>query len=114
MNEGVRTVLYPVRDLAKAKQLFTDLLGVKPIADGSNYVGFQLAGQDIGLVPVSPTQVQDGPVAYFHVDDIHQRLEALLKAGAVIHDALRDVGYGKLAALVQDPHGNLTGLIQMP
>jgi predicted enzyme related to lactoylglutathione lyase len=114
MNQGIRTVLYPVRDIAKAKNLFMDLLGIKPIMDQPYYVGFQLGGQDIGLVPNGPSQDQAGPVAYYHVEDIHKSLQGLLADGAVVQQAIRDVGGGKLAAVVKDPDGNLIGLIQMP
>ena len=48
---GVRTILYPVRDLAKAKELFTRLAGREPIADSPYYVGYDLDGKQIGLVP---------------------------------------------------------------
>jgi predicted enzyme related to lactoylglutathione lyase len=114
MNQGIRTILYPVKDIAKAKAMFMDLLGVKPIVDQAYYVGFQVGGQDIGLVPSAPNQGPDGPVAYYHVDDIHKSLGALLEAGALVQQAIRDVGGGKLAAVLKDPDGNLIGLIQMP
>ena len=48
---GVRTILYPVRDLAKAKELFTRLAGREPMADSPYCVGYDLEGQQIGLVP---------------------------------------------------------------
>jgi len=45
----MRTVLYPVSDLATAKQVFSTLFGVAPTVDGPYYVGFSVAGQDAGL-----------------------------------------------------------------
>ena len=82
--------------------------------DQPYYVGFQVGGQDIGLVPMDPKQGSDGPVAYYHVEDIHKSLQVLLADGAVVQQAVRDVGGGKLAAVVKDPDGNLIGLIQVP
>ena len=50
-TEGIKTVLHPVSDLASAKAVYAALLGVEPQTDGSYYVGFEAAGQQIGLVP---------------------------------------------------------------
>jgi hypothetical protein len=50
-NHGVQTVLHPVSDLAAAKPVYAALLGVAPQTDGPYYVGFEAAGQQIGLVP---------------------------------------------------------------
>jgi hypothetical protein len=50
-NQGIKTVLHPVSDLAKAKPVYTALLGIPPQADAPYYVGFDVGGQHIGLVP---------------------------------------------------------------
>ena len=50
-TEGIKTVLHPVTDLDKAKAVYTALLGQPPQADAPYYVGFDVAGQHIGLVP---------------------------------------------------------------
>jgi extradiol dioxygenase family protein len=34
MTEGVKTIIYPVKDLAKAKTLYSKLLGVEPFLGG--------------------------------------------------------------------------------
>lgn len=54
------------------------------------------------------------PLGYLAVEDIEERLTLLLKAGAEAHQAVRDVGGGKLTASVKDADGNITGLIQSP
>ncbi len=51
-TEGIKTVLHPVSDLARAKPVYAALLGVEPQADGSYYVGFEAEGQHIGLCRV--------------------------------------------------------------
>ena len=112
MTEGVRTIIYPVRDLAKAKALYSELLGVKPLMDEPYYVGWNVAGQDIGLDPHGHSQGMTGPVGYFHVDDIKKTLKALLSAGAEAQQEVKDVGGGKLIASVKDADGNVIGLIQ--
>ena len=77
MNEGVKTVIFPVKDLDGAKALFTALLGAAPESDTPYYVGWKVAGQDVGLDPNGHAQGLTGPVAYFHVDDIAGSVQAL-------------------------------------
>ncbi len=43
-TQGIKTVLHPVSDLAAAKAMYADLLGVPPQTDGSYYAGFEAAG----------------------------------------------------------------------
>ena len=114
MTEGVKTIMYPVRDLANAKTLYGKLVGVEPCMDEAYYVGFNVGGQDIGLDPHGHSKGMTGPVTYWHVDDIEERLEALLDAGAEAHQGVRDVGGGKLLASVKDTDANDIGLIQTP
>jgi predicted enzyme related to lactoylglutathione lyase len=112
MTSGIRTVIYPVKDLAKAKTLYGKLAGVEPYMDEAYYVGFNVEGQDVGLDPHGHSQGMTGPVGYWHVDDIKRSLKALLDAGAEPQQEVRDVGGGKLIASVKDADGNVIGLIQ--
>ena len=114
MNQGIRTVIYPVTDIAQAKTLYSKLLGVEPYADNAYYVGFRVGDQEIGLDPNGHDQGLTGPVGYFHVSDIQQSLQALVDAGAHIQQEVKDVGGGKLTAMVKDADGNIIGLLQMP
>ena len=111
-TSGIKTVLHPVSDLAKAKAVYTALLGVPPTTEGSYYVGFEAAGQQIGLVPGGGQQGMTSPVAYWHVADIEAKLAEVTAAGATVKDAPRDVGGGRLVATVTDPDGNVLGLLQ--
>lgn len=112
MSDGLKTIIYPVRDLATARRLYGALLGVKPYGDEPYYVGFRVGDQEIGLDPHGHSQGMTGPVGYFHVDDIRQTLQTLLDAGAVALGEVRDVGGGKLIATVKDGDDNVIGLIQ--
>jgi predicted enzyme related to lactoylglutathione lyase len=114
MTEGVKTIIYPVKDLAQAKTLYRGLLNVEPYMDAPYYVGFQVEGQDIGLDPNGHSQGMTGPVAYWHVDDIEKSLQNLLDAGAETQQEVSDVGGGKLIASVKDTDGNVIGLLQAP
>ena len=111
-TEGIKTVLCPVSDLATAKELYTALLGVEPQADSDYYVGFDTAGQHIGLVPGGGPQGMTSPVAYWHVTDLETKLAEVTAAGATIKDPVRDVGGGRLVASVTDADGNVLGLLQ--
>ena len=111
-TEGIKTVLHPVSDLAKAKAVYTALLGVPPSADAPYYVGFDAAGQHIGLVPGGGPEGMTSPVAYWHVPDIEAKLAEVTAAGATLKEAPRDVGGGRLVATFTDPDGNVLGLIQ--
>ena len=111
-TEGIKTVLHPVSDLAKAKPVYTALLGVQPQADAPYYVGFDAAGQHIGLVPGGGPQGMTSPVAYWHVPDIEAKLAEVTAAGATMKEPPRDVGGGRLVATVTDPDGNVLGLQQ--
>ena len=111
-TQGIKTVLHPVSDLAAAKAVYTALLGIEPQADSSYYVGYDTAGQHIGLVPGGGPQSMTSPVAYWHVPDIEAKLAEVVAAGATVKDPVRDVGGGRLVATVTDPDGNVLGLLQ--
>jgi len=111
-TQGIQTVLHPVSDLAAAKAVYTALLGVPPQTDSSYYVGFEAAGQQIGLVPGGGPQGMTSPVAYWHVPDIEAKLAEVTAAGAAVKEPVRDVGGGRLVATVTDPDGNVLGLLQ--
>ena len=111
-TQGIKTVLHPVSDLDKAKAVYTALLGTPPQHDSSYYVGFEAAGQHIGLVPGGGQQGMTSPVAYWHVADIEAKLAEVTAAGATVKDAPHDVGGGRLVASFADTDGNVLGLIQ--
>ena len=111
-TEGIKTVLHPVSDLAAAKAVYTALLGIEPQADSAYYVGYDTAGQHIGLVPKGGSQDMASPVAYWHVADIEAKLAEVTAAGAKVNEPARNVGGGRLVATFTDPDGNVLGLLQ--
>ena len=113
-TEGIKTVLHPVSDMAAAKPVYAALLGVAPQTDESYYVGFEAAGQQIGLVPRGGPQGMTSPVAYWHVPDIEAKLAEVTAAGATVKEPAHDVGGGRMVAAVIDPDGNVLGLLQDP
>ena len=113
-TQGITIVLHPVTDLAAAKTVYTALLGVEPQADAPYYVGYEAAGQHVGLVPGGAGQGMTSPVAYWHVADIEAKLAEVTAAGGTVKESPRNVGGGRLVASFTDPDGNVLGLIQDP
>ena len=109
MNQGAKTIIYPVKDIARAKARFRTLLGIEPYADQPYYVGFRVKDQEIGL---DHHGHKAGVTAYFDVDNIKQSMQSLLDSGAQIVQDIKDVGGGRLIAIVKDPDGNIIGLRQ--
>jgi predicted enzyme related to lactoylglutathione lyase len=111
-TQGIKTVLHPVSDLTSAKAVYTALLGIPPQHDADYYVGYDVEGQHIGLVPGGGPQGMTSPIAYWHVSDIEGKLAEVTAAGGAVKDAPRDVGGGRLVASFTDPDGNVLGLVQ--
>jgi len=111
-TQGIKTVLHPVSDLKAATAVYTALLGQPPQHEASYYVGFDVEGQHIGLVPGGGPQGMTSPVAYWHVTDIEAKLAEVTAAGATVKEPAHDVGGGRLVATVSDPDGNVLGLLQ--
>jgi predicted enzyme related to lactoylglutathione lyase len=111
-TQGIKTVLHPVSDLDAAKAVYAALLGVPPIADAPYYVGFEAAGQHIGLVPGAGSEGETAPVSYWHVANIEAKLAEVTAAGATVKEPAHDVGGGRLVATFTDPDGNVLGLLQ--
>ncbi|PZS20780.1 MAG: glyoxalase [Pseudonocardiales bacterium] len=114
MSAALKTVIYPVTDLARAKTLYGTLLGLQPVMDEVYYVQFNTEHQEIGLDPNGHSKGMTGPVCYWPVADIKDSVAQLLEAGATELEAPSDVGGGKLIASVQDADGNVVGLVQTP
>jgi predicted enzyme related to lactoylglutathione lyase len=110
--QGIKTVLHPVSDVEKAKAVYSALLGIAPQHDSPYYVGFDVAGQHIGLLPSGGPQGLTSPVAYWHVDDIEAKIAEVTAAGATVKDPANEVGGGRVVASVTDLDGNVLGLIQ--
>jgi predicted enzyme related to lactoylglutathione lyase len=111
-TRGITIVLHPVSDVAKAKAVYAALLGVEPQSDSPYYVGFEAAGQQIGLVPGGGPQGMTSPVAYWQVPDIEAKLAEVTAAGATVKEPPRNVGGSRLVATFTDPDGNVLGLVQ--
>src|SRR5262249_8660538 len=110
---GLRTVIYPVTDLAKGKAWYSQVLGQAPYFDEPFYVGFSVGGFELGLIP-DGVPSSDGVLAYWGVSDILAEVERLMQLGGVVQEPVKDVGGGIKVAGVKDPFGNRFGVIQNP
>jgi predicted enzyme related to lactoylglutathione lyase len=113
MIKGLRTVIYHVPDLGKAKSWYSRVTGVEPYFDQPYYVGYSVGGFELGLVPDGKAG-EGGCVAYWGVADAAASLEQLKKLGATVREKLQDVGEGIKVATVADPFGNTLGIIENP
>ena len=109
---GLRTVIHPVADLAAAREWWIGFLGVQPSFDAPFYVGFDVAGDELGLLPGADPS--DGAHFYWGVADVGAAVDEAVTRGAVVHTAPQDVGEGIITASVRLPDGSITGFIRNP
>lgn len=110
--QGLRTVIHPVDDLAAAKAWWTALLGFGPYFDQPFYVGFEVAGYELGLLPDGDPAA--GALTYWGVSDCDAAVNAAVALGAELHSEPKDVGEGIVTATVRSPQGSLVGFIVNP
>jgi predicted enzyme related to lactoylglutathione lyase len=113
---GLRTVIYKVPDLARAKAWYGELFGIAPYFDEPFYVGFNVGGYELGLDPDVGGRGPGpgGATAYWGVRDLAAALERVAARGAAVDAPAQDVGGGIRVATVADPFGNQIGLIENP
>lgn len=109
---GIKTVLHPVSDLERAKAMYAALLGIAPQTDSPYYVGFDIEGQHIGLLPGGGPAAYAAPVPFWHVADIDAALAAALATGATVKEPVNAVSETRKVATIIDPDGNVVGLLQ--
>ena len=108
MAQNIKLIVYPVKDIEKAKAFYGKFLDAEPYAEGAYYVGYRIGDQEVGLDPNSKV----GPIAYTDVKDIKSSLQAMIEVGGEVVQDVKDVGRGLLIAQVKDADGNVVGLRQ--
>lgn len=109
---GLRTVIYPAPDLDASKLWWTDFLGVAPYFDEPFYVGFNVGGYELGLLPTADPA--DGALTYWGVADVSAAVAESIAHGATEHTRASEVGEGIVTATVRTPHGVIVGFIYNP
>ncbi|HTK82142.1 MAG TPA: VOC family protein [Bacteroidota bacterium] len=114
---GLRTAVYYVSDVKKARSWYVKVLGVKPYFNMPQYyVGFNVGGFELGLHPDSKKRAgkSGGVDVYWGVTSASASYNRLIKLGAKQFTAVQDVGEGIKLGVVKDPFGNLFGVIENP
>jgi predicted enzyme related to lactoylglutathione lyase len=113
---GLRTASYSAKDLAAAKAWYGKVLGIAPYFDEPFYVGFNVGGYELGIVPSEDAGAKraSAGVAYWGVKDARGAYKRLLELGATPLEEIQDVGEGILIGQLHDPFGNVLGVIENP
>ncbi|WP_138429598.1 VOC family protein [Fodinibius saliphilus] len=112
---GLRTVIYKVDDLQKAQKWYSNILDKPPYFAESFYVGFNVSGFELGLQPVEGELTKSSnEVAYWGVENIQKFYDRLIKLGADPVEKPQSVGGNIKTATVEDPWGNVFGIIYNP
>ena len=113
---GLRTTIYKVDDIKKARDWYSKAFGVQPYYDQPFYVGFNIGGFELGLqLEKAPTKNKtESVVAYWGVHDIHETYKKLIDLGATENEKPYQAGGEIMTATVKDPFGNVVGVIFNP
>jgi len=112
---GLRTTIYKVSDLQRAKKWYSDAFETQPYFDEPFYVGFNIAGYELGLMPSEDSEEKsDNVLSYWGVQEINEQFERFISLGATQHEAPSNVGGEIVVASIKDPWDNIIGLIFNP
>lgn len=113
---GLRTVGYMVENLKEAKEWYSKAFDTQPYFDEPFYVGFNIAGYELGLLPEEQPKKDktDSVLAYWGVEKIEEAYDRIIRLGATEHEKPHNVGGPLMVASVKDPWGNIIGLIYNP
>lgn len=113
---GLRTVIYLNDELQAAREWYADILGFSPYFDEPFYVGFNVGGFELGLMPSNEVNQQGGGgvLAYWGVENAEAAFQRLESKGARVREPVTEVGGGIKVATFFDPFGNILGIIENP
>ena len=113
---GLRTTIYKVANLDEAKKWYAKAFQTEPYFDEPFYVGFNIGGYELGLLPEENPTTDKVPtvLSYWGVEKINETYEHLINLGAKPHEAPHNVGGELMVATVFDPWGNIVGIIFNP
>ncbi|MCP4459665.1 MAG: VOC family protein [Cytophagales bacterium] len=115
---GLRTTIYRVPDLQKAKEWYTDVFQTQPYFDEPFYIGFNISGYELGLYPEGDEPIGEkrthGVESYWGVENVEKEYARFLSLGATKHTSPRNVGGEIVVSCVLDPWNNVIGLIYNP
>jgi len=112
-DHGVRfgriAAMLPVKDMAKAHDFYTEVLGFKKVFENGTPVGFMILKRDQGELHLTLQprhKAADFNVAHLMVDDVDALHAVCQTYGLRIIKKLKDKDYGLRAFVFEDPDGN--------
>lgn len=112
---GLRTTIYKVSDINKAKEWYARAFQTQPYFDQPFYVGFNIAGYELGLQPEEDVLAKsDAVVSYWGVENVEETFNYFLSLGAIAFENPQNVGGEIVVATLKDPWDNIIGLIYNP
>ena len=113
---GLRTAIYKVGDINKAKEWYSKAFRTSPYFDEPFYVGFNIRGYELGLMPEeNPTTDKAESVhTLWGVEKIQEVYSHMIELGATENEKPYNVGGELMVATVKDPWGNVVCLIYNP
>lgn len=113
---GLRTTIYKVSDLEKAKLWYNTIFETTPYFDEPFYVGYNIAGYELGVQPEdNPVDTKEETVlTFWGVEDVVAEFERMVSLGATAYEPPMNVGGEIMVATVKDPWDNIIGIIYNP
>lgn len=112
-DHGVRfgriAAMLPVKDISKAYDFYSKVLGFNKTFENGSPVGFMILKRDaaeLHLTLQPRHKAADFNVAHLMVDDVDTLHDICQKAGLRIIKSLKDKDYGLRAFVFEDPDGN--------
>lgn len=113
---GLRTTIYKVKDLKEATKWYTKAFHTEPYFNEPFYVGFNIAGYELGLLPEAnpPATKTENVMSYWGVNNVEEEYQRFLDLGATECEKPHNVGGEIVVGAVKDPWGNVIGIIYNP
>jgi len=112
-EHGVRfgriAAMLPVKDINKAYEFYSKVLGFKKVFENGDPVGFMILKRDAAEVHLTLQpryKAADFNIAHLMVDDVDMLHDVCQKAGLRIIKSLKNKDYGLRAFVFEDPDGN--------
>lgn len=123
---GLATISFFADEITKAKEWYTELLGIEPYysfpsKEQPAYIEFRIGDyqHELGIIdkkyfPISSNSQPGGAIAFWHVDQIEATNQKLLSMGATQYEPITKRDAGFVTASVVDPFGNVLGIMYNP
>ena len=112
---GLRTTIYRVPNLQKAKKWYSKTFKLNPYFENEFYIGFNVKGYELGLEKeLNKSEKSDNVLSYWGVESISETLNHFLEEGAKLYHEPMNVGGETVLTSVKDPWNNVIGFIYNP